>query len=152
MNKRVFELIMAKYYGIKEVPGKESNQTILNIIKWAIPKADDDSTYAWCAIFLSYVFNEVHGRHTRQFREPIKLARRFDKVGIKVTEPELGDIVIYWRSSVNSWQGHVGIFIRKEGNLIYTLGGNQSNQVNITPYNDYRLIEYRRYVDPIEPF
>jgi uncharacterized protein (TIGR02594 family) len=151
MNKQLMNYILEHYYGVSEVAGSQSNDKILKIIQWAMPWVKDDSKAAWCAIFLSYVINETQILGT-QLWEPIKLARRFDQVGIEVDKPMMGDIVIFWRGKKNGWKGHVGIFIRQEGDLIYTLGGNQNNQINIRGYSANRVLEYRRLIEPINPF
>jgi len=144
--------ILENYYGVSEVEGSQSNAKILKIIKWAMNWVKDDSKAAWCAIFLSWVINEVNLWNWKTEMEPIKLARRFDQVGIEVDKPIMGDIVIFWRGKKNGWKGHVGIFIRQEGDLIYTLGGNQNNQINIRGYSANRVIEYRRLIEPVCPF
>lgn len=132
--------IMADFYGLREVDGPSSNTEILKIINWAIPSATDDSKVAWCAISLSYMLDLYCGPFA-----PIKVARDFLKVGMKVDSPKFGDLVVYWRESVNSWKGHVGIVVRVDDDgKIWTLGGNQDNQFNIKPYSDYRVLGYRR--------
>jgi peptidoglycan hydrolase-like protein with peptidoglycan-binding domain len=67
-------------------------------------------------------------------------------VGTKVTNPEPGDVVVYWRESINSWKGHVGIFMgfSKDGSLVYTLGGNQGNAVSISAYKADEVLGFRR--------
>jgi hypothetical protein len=55
-----------------------------------------------------------------------------------------GDIVVFWRESIKSWKGHVGFYIREKDGWIYTLGGNQANQVKISAYPKSRVLSYRR--------
>lgn len=132
--------MLTDFYGLRELEGDGSNPYILRIINWAIPAATDDSKVAWCAISLSYMLDLYCGPFS-----PIKAAREFLKVGMKVDSPKFGDIVVYWRESVNSWKGHVGIVIRVDDNGdIWTLGGNQDNQFNIKPYRPGRVLGYRR--------
>jgi uncharacterized protein (TIGR02594 family) len=71
-------------------------------------------------------------------------ARSWLKVGEVVTEPKLGDVVVFWRESKSSWKGHVGLYINHDTNYIYCLGGNQSGSIRITPYPIDRLLGYRR--------
>lgn len=137
--KQHLEYIFKNLYGQKEIPGQGSNKVILDIIKAIHPPATDDSTIAWCAIFVSYVLNKFG------YDFKILAARQFLKVGFEPNEGEheLGDLVILSRGN-QSWQGHVGFYIREDEKYVYVLGGNQSNQVNITPYVKKRLLGYRR--------
>jgi uncharacterized protein (TIGR02594 family) len=144
MNKgeQILHSALQEYYGEKEVEGKDSNPRILKIIQWANQKFKDDSTVAWCAIFLSYLLNKCY-----KF-DPSTLARSFLKFGKEVSDPKFGDIVIYWRGSKNSWKGHVGFVVRIDDHgIIWTFGGNQDNQVNIRPYSPSRVLGYRRMDD-----
>lgn len=38
--------------------------------------------------------------------------------------------------------GHVGFVVGNSGDLIYILGGNQKNAVNIIPYNKSKIVAY----------
>lgn len=104
-------------YGLKEDYGSGSNQKILNIIKWALSWANDDSKIAYCAIGLSNAISEL-----KSFK-PILAARHFLKVGDPVEHgPVFGDIVVFWRGKPDGWKGHVGLYIRETKNYIYVLG------------------------------
>ena len=63
-------------------------------------------------------------------------------VDLKDAQP--GDVVVFWRGSPDSWQGHVAFFDRHAGGMIYTLGGNQRDQVNISAYPADKLLTIRR--------
>jgi len=52
-------------------------------------------------------------------------------------------VAIFYRGDPGGWQGHVGLFVRIEGDSVLVLGGNQSNQVKISPYPYSRLLGYR---------
>ncbi|AOW21982.1 hypothetical protein LPB138_02110 [Urechidicola croceus] len=72
-------------------------------------------------------------------------ARSWLRVGMQVTNPEPGDIVIFWRKDIKSWEGHVGIFTGFAGNnRIYCLGGNQGRQVSISARGRDKLLGFRR--------
>ena len=135
--------IIEGYLGEREIDGPRGNPIIQRIIDKVMSEVDnnhhDDSSIAWCAIFMSYFFMRCG-----VVDKPIIAARKWNKVGTKVDDPQFGDIVIYWRYSVNDWRGHVGIYLRRVGDQIYTLGGNQSDAVTVTPYAASRLLEYRR--------
>ena len=54
--------------------------------------------------------------------------------------------MVYWRESISSWKGHVGIFLgfSKDGTRVYTLGGNQGNAVSISAYSTTEVLDFRR--------
>ncbi|MBN2843826.1 MAG: TIGR02594 family protein [Sedimentisphaerales bacterium] len=131
---------MLKNYGLSEVDGPKSNPHIIEFFReigydWVT----DDSTTAWCSAVINY-FAKKHG----YYRSGRLDARSWLKVGEIVLEPQLGDIVVFWRGSISSWTGHVGIYINHNEKYIWVLGGNQSNAINITAYPRERLLGYRR--------
>ncbi len=130
-----------------EIQGLEKNTPeIVNFFKeighsWV--KTDET---AWCAAFVNYVLKTAGFPYTGKLN-----ARSFIEIGEAVSVPkplgssnEFVDLVILWRESPASWKGHVGFFIKERENLIYTLGGNQSNQIKISAYDRGRLLQYRR--------
>ena len=54
----------------------------------------------------------------------------------------MGCVVVFSRTQ-NPASGHVALFEEKQGSRIRVLGGNQSNQVNVTSYPEERLLGYR---------
>ncbi len=96
---------------------------------------------AWCAAFVNYIAQKAGMETSGKLH-----ARSWLTVGTPITNPQLGDVVIFWRSSPKSWKGHVGFYINQseDGKWIYVLGGNQQNQVNIKAYPSSRLLGYRR--------
>ena len=99
----------------------------------------DDSATAWCSAVVNY-FAKKNG-----YERSCKLdARSWLKVGELILEPELGDIVVFWRGSPDSWKGHVGVFITQTTELVYCLGGNQSNEIRISAYRRDTVLGYRR--------
>ena len=106
----------------------------------------------WCAGFVNKVL-ETSGYDsvdTLKLGNPL-MARSYLKYGDMVLEDELqpGDILIFRRGS-EWWQGHVGFYVGTEivrGRKYYrVLGGNQSNEVNISLYPEYRLLGIRRVI------
>lgn len=138
--------------GLREIPGSKSNEEILDMIRKYVPTAEDDSKYGWCGIWLA----EHLKRMGLKPPSTPQLARNYTNtpgtkeiVGQKYTIDQLanvqmGDIVVYWRDSIHSWKGHVGLVVNvmldEDIPQINTLGGNQSNQVNIQKYSAARLL------------
>ena len=139
--------IIFNHYALKELQGPEENTPeILNFFKEIGHKWVKTDETAWCAAFANYVLKTTGFPYTGKLN-----ARSFLKLGEQISVPkpigssnEFVDLVIFWRESIESWKGHVGFFIKERGNLIYTLGGNQSNQIKISAYDRSRLLEYRR--------
>ena len=120
--------------------GIESDPEILEWIREYFPGITDDSEVAWCSIFMNHVADLAGLERTGK-----ATARSWLDVGIEIDQPKTGDVVIFWRESINSWKGHVGIYINDRGDgRIRVLGGNQSNAVNIRSYSKGQVLGYRR--------
>lgn len=137
MNK-LLEIALQEY-GISEVYGTGHNSRILQYLKEIGSDIRDDET-PWCSIFMTWAAKAAGYEYPENFL----IAKSWLKIGEQITEPKLGDIVIFWRNSPRSYQGHVGIFICARNGLVYTLGGNQDNRVSITGYDQSRVLGYRR--------
>jgi uncharacterized protein (TIGR02594 family) len=84
----------------------------------------------WCAIFANAMLEScgVHGTRSassQSFRE--------DSNFVRMAGPALGAIVVFYRGGRNSGHGHVGFYRGETANYIYTLGGNESDMVEIEP-------------------
>lgn len=138
MKSKIIELALSQY-GIKEDPTSASNKTVLDYFaesghSWV----KDDTNYAWCSAFMNWVAKKAGLPYTKNL-----MARSWLTVGKEVKKPEIGDICVFCRGSINASTGHVSIFIREDGDKIFCLGGNQSDQVNISIYSKSQLLCYR---------
>jgi len=125
-------------YGVKEVSGEGDNPTIVKYAKEAgFLWVDHDST-PWCSIFMNWVAKKAEYERTR-----LATARSWLDIGKKVKVPTTGDIVVLKRGN-STWQGHVGLWVNEDEDFVYVLGGNQSDSVNISPYNKKKVLGYRR--------
>ena len=127
-------------YGTKEIVGAEDNPEVLKYFQdlGFDASALKDET-AWCSAFTNWVARRSGLDYSKKLN-----ARSWMEIGTEVTEPEKGDIVVFWRVSKTSWKGHVAFFINEIDGNINVLGGNQGNQVCIRPYPKARLLTYRR--------
>ena len=100
----------------------------------------DDET-AWCAAFVGAMLRRAGLPHTGELN-----ARSYLDWGrpVRLEDAEIGDVVVFWRGSPDSWQGHVGFYDGQDGDGIRVLGGNQGNQVNVNRYPADRLLGVRR--------
>jgi uncharacterized protein (TIGR02594 family) len=135
MNK-LLEIALTQV-GISELPGLEKNNPEIMKYFEGLGNIYNDET-AWCSAFINWCAMTVRLEHSKRLN-----ARSWLKIGMPIDYPALGDVVIFWRESPDSWKGHVGIFISKIGDKIYTLGGNQNNSVCIMPYKASQLLGYR---------
>ncbi|MEE9409124.1 MAG: TIGR02594 family protein [Polaribacter sp.] len=127
--------------GVKEIAGSRDSKRILEYAKESgFPWVNNDET-PWCSIFINWVAKKAGLK-----RSGFASARSWLNVGESINSPEPGDIVVYYRNDINSWEGHVGIFLGYSENAerIYTLGGNQENSVSISAYSAEKLLGFRR--------
>lgn len=125
--------------GIREIPGPQANARILELARHA--KVDwykSDETH-WCSVaangWLGQAGYPVVGD---------ALARSFEKSPHfrRIKKPYKGCIATFWRVSPDSGYGHVGLYERETSKYVYTLGGNQSDSVNISANSKAKLTGY----------
>ncbi len=133
--------VASKEIGTKEIPGSGHNQRVVNYAKESGFNYINDDETPWCSFFMNWVAKKA-GMESSGLGN----ARSWLNVGITVVNPEPGDVVIFWRESPNSHKGHVGVFMgySQDQSRIYTLGGNQNNQVGETAYSKSQLLGFRR--------
>ncbi|MCF8304760.1 MAG: TIGR02594 family protein [Bacteroidales bacterium] len=127
--------------GTKEIPGEEHNRHIVNYAKDAgFDFVNDDET-PWCSIFVNWCTRQVGLPQTEKAN-----ARSWMQAGTKTGDPQPGDVVVFWRESIHSWKGHVGIFMgfNKAGDKVFCLGGNQNDSVSIAAYDAGEVLGFRR--------
>jgi uncharacterized protein (TIGR02594 family) len=132
--------IARKDLGLREVAGPASNPEIMRY--WSAcdydPPEGDET--AWCSAAANNWMQKAGQPGTRQPN-----ARSWERWGAELKTPKLGCIVVFWRGSPTSWQGHVALYIGpgdKPGH-IKVLGGNQGNSVSIAEYPASQVIGYR---------
>ena len=82
----------------------------------------------WCAIWMNAKL-EVAG--VRGTRSPAALSFTKDAGFVRLIKPSLGCIVVFWRNSKASGQGHVGEYWGENDTHVWVLGGNESNMVQV---------------------
>lgn len=125
-----------KEIGVKETPGPANTKRVLEYHATTTLKATSDDV-PWCSAFVSWCVEQAGLRGTRS-----AAARSWLDWGTAVDLPQEGDIVILKRGNPPS--GHVGFFVKSAGDIIYVLGGNQSDQVKVSGYKRGDLLGYRR--------
>ena len=123
--------------GVSEISGPEHNPRILEYLATVNRnfKADE---IAWCSAFVNFCIKKSNAIGTNKAN-----ARSWLSWGRITKNPELGDVVIFWRDSINSWKGHVGFYAGQENKKILVLSGNQKNKVSFQYYSKNRLLGFR---------
>lgn len=127
--------------GNEEFAGETHNPEILKYAKESGIKGVTTDEIPWCSCFVNWVAWKCGLHHSGKPN-----ARSWMNVGRRVTSPEPGDVVVFWREHPQSWQGHVGFFlgISPDGSRVYCLGGNQGNRVSISAYRMDTVLSYQR--------
>jgi len=132
--------LASNFIGLQEINGAENNPIIMDMFGQIGHKWVKDDETAWCSCFVNYIASELNLKRSGRLN-----ARSWLNVGEDVRFPKVGDVVIFWRESENSWKGHVGFFAGyTEKGDIFCLGGNQGNEVCISTYPKERLLGFRR--------
>lgn len=127
--------------GVEEISGPQNNPEVLKYARETNIDGITSDEIAWCSTFVNWVAMKAGLQRSGKAN-----ARSWLNVGLKVTDPEPGDIVIFWRESPQSWKGHVAIFlgISPDGSRVYCLGGNQGNRVSVSAYRLDTVLSYQR--------
>jgi len=139
--------LAAPEIGVTEVQGEDSNPRILAYaeqIGFGNWYHNDDTP--WCSVFLNWAAAQAGLERSQDGR-----ASSWQTVG-KITEhPEPGDIGLFAPTAEQDRITHVGIYVgySQDQKRIYLLGGNQSDQVNISGFRAETLVEFRR-LGPVE--
>lgn len=116
----------SSYAGLNENKNRKTIRNLVGIDPVVVP---------WCAAFINAILEREGFIGTNDNR-----ARSFKDYGVKVVNPEVGDIVVF--------KSHVGIFIqyKQMGGTLYVgvLGGNQSNSVKVSYFPVKKIIAIRR--------
>lgn len=123
----------ALHLGLKEIPGKRHNPTILRWTRELGAWWSDDET-PWCGTFAAHCLRAAGIEIPQHWYR----AKAYADWG-KPCAARVGAIAVFGRSG----GGHVGFVAGDSANDLYILGGNQRNQVNITPIAKSRLVAMR---------
>ena len=98
-----------------------------------------DEGNSWCASFVSWCYFRSCGSDKEKMPFPYSpgaraLLSKFKSKGWASEpqsgyEPVPGDLVFWWRVSLQGWQGHVGLVHQVKDGMLYTIEGNRSPKV-----------------------
>ena len=141
-SERIYEIAQADI-GTWEWKGDDHNPKVMAYYREAGHPEIKNDEVPWCAAFVGSVLAKAGARNTGSL-----MARSYANWGepVDISQAKRGDVVVLSRGAPPS--GHVGFFDRAENGYIYLLGGNQGDQVNISPYKVDRLVAIRRPKQP----
>lgn len=125
---------------VREFSGSADNPRIVEYHRattLAVSDSTNDET-PWCSSFLNWCMMKAEIKRTKS-----ALARSWLTWGDKLNTPKYGCVVVLWRDSPTSGSGHVGFFVKSQGDNIILLGGNQGDAVTQAPFPRSRLLSYR---------
>jgi len=127
-----------KYVGVHEIAGPKAHPKIAEWLKGVGMNGSDE--IAWCAAAANGILKEAGYVQSRRAN-----ARSLLDVGLPLAAFKAGAIVIFWRDSIQGWQGHVGFAekLSANGAQVRVLGGNQGNEFNSTWMSTDRVLGYR---------
>lgn len=120
--------------GVKEKEHGDNPRIIAYHAKTSLQAQSDE--VPWCSAFVNWCVSNCGIKSTRD-----AMARSWLSWG-RSCDYEKGCVVILKRGT--GWQGHVGFAVNKVGPVVWILGGNQNNEVNITAYPTWRVLGYRK--------
>lgn len=136
-SKKLYEHAL-KDFGLSEVQGNRSNPRIQNAIARAADWLDsDDSKTAWCGCMMGLWCKELSLPVPKEYFRAASWRIVGEKVDLADAVP--GDIIVMARVGGN----HVTLFSKVKDGLVYCLGGNQKDSVNISAFS-VKAIDYIR--------
>ena len=127
--------VATRFVGLNE---KRDRNVIASFIKKAGGQNINPRVTAWCAAFVNAALGAKGLEGTGKLN-----ARSFLDYGTPTKKPSEGDIVVLSRGNSN-WKGHVGFFVKDNGDTISMLGGNQGNSVSVEEFPKSRILGYRK--------
>lgn len=136
-----FDMMQRLVGAVHELPGSDHHPAI----QWAGLTCglghNQPDEVPWCSTWLNLIAMLVGLPRSRS-----AAARSWLNVGeaIELKDAVTGnDVVILSRGS-QAWQGHVGLFAGQVGDVVYVLGGNQSNAITIASFPVADVLGVRR--------
>jgi uncharacterized protein (TIGR02594 family) len=136
--------IAEKETGIRESAGSRDTARILEYHACTSLKSNRDET-PWCSAFVNWVIKQAGGKGTNS-----AAARSWLKWGQAVKDPYPGCIVVLKRGAPPA--GHVGFFVyrRSPAGWVQVLGGNQTDRVKVSFFQESDVLGYRAAVNIIK--
>lgn len=124
----------------KDLYDKTANSGKANYTKYWEDIIKSYQGYAWCAAFITWVFQQAFGRETATLMLQVKYPWTYVnnmKNYAQSCIPHVGDLVLYWKKYEDPEDGpdrygHAGIVVAVEdGDIFYTIEGNTSGTAEL---------------------
>jgi uncharacterized protein (TIGR02594 family) len=147
-NRAPWLNIARKEYGVREIPGNQHNDRIMEYHRSTLfpPTNDDDLTGMWCASFCNFVLQNS-GYESGMSSWSLYWAYEYKNNKMKESSiPIYGSVVVFhWKKK----EGHAGFVVGSDNKGgLYVLGGNQDNMVNITYFEKSKVKKALGYYLP----
>jgi uncharacterized protein (TIGR02594 family) len=124
-------------FGVTETVGSVNNPVIMGWAKeLGLEKVYTADSIPWCGLYTAVV---IH-RAQRPVVEAPLWALNWNKFGVQVSTPMLGDVLTFSRKG----GGHVGFYVGEDSTAYHVLGGNQGDKVSVARIAKSRLSQARR--------
>lgn len=139
-NDRIIAVAFSQV-GVEETVGTNHTSRVLQYFEEIGHKWVKDDETPWCAAFANWCCKKAMVEDTGKLN-----ARSFLDIGqaIDLKDAEHGDVVILWRGSKTSAQGHVAFYVDQDASKVCLIGGNQDNSVCLGMYDKSRVLGVRR--------
>lgn len=127
-----------RHRGLKEIPGPKHNPIIMQWIRSLKGWFKDDET-PWCGTFIAHCLDVVGlGVPKHWYR-----AKAYSTYGTACNRDQIPFGAICVKGRVGGGHVFFAVARSRDGLTIYGLGGNQRNEVNITPFRHRDIIDAR---------
>lgn len=130
-------LVAAGEKGVRTFAPGQSNPRVTAYHAGTNIEGYDDKA-SWCSSFVNWTLAQVGIAGTGS-----ALARSWLDWGHALDAPVPGCIVVLTREDPTGWKGHVGFYLRTQGEQLVLLGGNQLDCVCENSYPLHMLLGYR---------
>ena len=136
MHKPEWLTVAEQNSGVAEIPGPRHSNVISRWLSKLGAWWSDDET-PWCGVFAAYCMQEAGQPIPKAYYR----AKEWETYGSRLQRDRLspGAILVFERKG----GGHVGFYVGESQTHYYVLGGNQSNEVNVSKIAKYRLTASR---------
>lgn len=130
--------------GVKERAGNADHPRIIEYLRTVIRDGDLHDEIPWCSAYVNWCMVQAGIEGTG-----LANARSWLRWGVALHTPRPGCVVVLRRGLPNDRvHGHVGFFVRRAGNQLWLLGGNQGNEVCVAPRQAGHLLGLRWPLPP----
>ncbi|MBH0238270.1 TIGR02594 family protein [Methylobrevis albus] len=98
----------------------------------------------WCAAFVGWCIRQVYSEKTMEIAHTTAIS--WTEFGIGIAHPKFGCVAVKRKTGGNrnnEGTGHVGFFWSRAGEVVYLLGGNQNDGVNVMSCRAADIVAWR---------